>query len=217
MTITKNDIDEGNRRKQRSLEILKKEFVPYLEYLAPYGEGKYRLKKEICIRAICLMLVAVRAEGLEKEIVLKIVQEFGVGKDFSPEEYEFLSKDNFDFKDKVKFLWRYESLVVLLWVLGYITKLERPEDICNVESVVSIICDRGRERFIDESKLKPFNQVLDEADLIFRYHWAVRNENLKGNPSPANLDASIIYERRYSLEWILNKNNDHWDEVDTST
>lgn len=117
MVITINGIDSGNRRKQRSLEILKKECVPYLEFFPPYNEGKYRSKKEICIRAICLMLVAVRAEGLEKEMVLKIVQEFGVTKDFSPEEREFLSKDNFDFKDKVKFLWRYESLVVLLWVL----------------------------------------------------------------------------------------------------
>ncbi|MCC8377225.1 MAG: DUF4272 domain-containing protein [Rickettsia endosymbiont of Graphium doson] len=207
----------ANKRKEKSLEILKKEGVPYLELFPPYHEDKLRTKEEICIRAMCLMVVAFKGEGLNKQKALEVAKELAITNDFSPEELAFLNNENPDPQDKINFLWRYESLWILLWVLGYVKELKRPEDICNVSEAVSIIKERKRDKFIEEAMLKPVSEILDIADLTFRYHWAVRNAWIKKEEPPAKLDPSVIYERRYALEWLLNNHNEDWDNIDTPT
>lgn len=207
----------AKERKKKSLEILRKEGVPYLELFPPYDKCKLRTKEEICIRVLCLMVTAFRAEGLNKQKAWELAEELAVTNNFSPEELNFLNKEILDPQDKINFLWRYESLWILLWVLGYIKELKRPEDICDVPEAVSIIKERKRDKFIKEAMLKPVSEILDIADLTFRYHWAVRNAWIKNEKPPAKLDSSVIYERRYALEWVLNNHNEDWDNIDTPT
>ena len=74
------------KRFERTVSILKKEEVPYIEWLPVYTGSGLKPKEEICNRAICLMIVAVKGEGLEFDRVLQIAKQYDVVDCFSSEE-----------------------------------------------------------------------------------------------------------------------------------
>jgi hypothetical protein len=77
--------------------------------------------------------------------------------------------------------------------------------------------ERSTAQFIAEAKLRPFAQVLDQADLIYRYHWAVVDARIKNKPSPAGLEPGVVQERHHALNWLLGYMHQDWDEVSTDT
>jgi hypothetical protein len=61
------------------------------------------------------------------------------------------------------------------------------------------------------------DQILDQADLIYRYHWAVVDARVKGKQPPAGLDPGIVYERHYALNWLIRYSDQEWDDISTDT
>ena len=45
--------------------------------------------------------------------------------------------------------------------------------------------DHGRDEFLKKANLRPKAEILDAADLIYRYHWAVRDAQLNGRKATA--------------------------------
>ena len=76
---------------------------------------------------------------------------------------------------------------------------------------------RKLSKFIENAKLRDQEEIFDQADLIYRYHWAVRNNNLKGIETPGNLDKSVIMERHHALNWLIDLNKTDWDDIVTDT
>ena len=211
---------EQEERKQRSIKILTSNSIPFMKHLpviVSESEIELRSKVEICERAMALCLVAAYAEGLEKEFIDKKINEFQIANCFSPKEKYFLALPSFDTTIKAQFLWRYESLWVLLWSLGYVKNLETPTKICDVPFSVKTINDKGRESFIQNANLRSKTEILDQADLIYRYHWATTEARIKNNPMPGNLDNSVVYERHYALNWLISTKNQAWDDISTDT
>ena len=68
---------------------------------------------------------------------------------------------------------------------------------------------------IQDSELRPIADILDQADLIYRYHWAVRNARLKGQPTPAALNPDVTQERHHALNWLIMA--EAWDDVPIDT
>ena len=58
---------------------------------------------------------------------------------------------------------------------------------------------------------------LRQADLIYRYHWAVTNARLKGQRAPAALDPGVTQERHHALNWLIGYNEQDCDHVSTDT
>lgn len=77
--------------------------------------------------------------------------------------------------------------------------------------------DRDTEQFIKDAKLRPLNEILDQADLIYRYHWGVVNARLKKTKAPANLQGGVVKERHYMLNWLIGYQDQKWDEISTDT
>ena len=211
---------EQEKRKAKSINILKERKVPFIELL-PCIEGEneasFRTKEEVAERAICLALVAAYAEGLEKSILEEKAEEFKVQDAFTDDEKAFFAMEEIDDLTKAKFLWRYESLWVLLWALSYVETLEFPTEICDVPFAVQTVVKRGREKFISDAKLRSKAEILDEADLIYRLHWATTETRIHGDEMPADLDGDTVFERHYALNWLICYGNDDWDNVETNT
>lgn len=208
-------------RKQKSEKILLKEGVPFISHL-PIIEGEetaqIRNLEEIARRAMALNIVAVKGEGLEQERVLEIIEQYNLSSAFSPKEREFIQNENPSQKDLINFTWRYESYWVLLWALSYIEELSRPDGICDVPRAVQIMVDRTAEEFIKDAKLRTTGEILDAADLIYRYDWACVDARLHGKPAPAGLEPSVVYERHYALNWLIGyAENTDWDDISTDT
>jgi hypothetical protein len=211
---------EAAERKARSVDRLKKEGVPTLDNLPVIEdsqEAKTRTKEEIAQRAIAVCLTAVKGEGVEQKAIDSLVVKFGADKFFTPEEAAFIKDPMPTQEDRIKFSWRYECLWVMLWSLGYIEKLERPEGICDVPKAVSFLKNRDTAQFINDAKLRSLNEILDEADLIYRYHWAVTSARLKGQEAPAKLEGGVVQERHYALNWLIGYMDQAWDDVSTDT
>lgn len=103
--------------------------------------------------------------------------------------------------------WRHECFWVILWALGYIDELGRPDTICDVKRAVSILRVNGSDGFLKNANLRPQSEILDAADLIFRYHWAVVDARVNQRDAPAGLD----------LNWLVGYMDQEWDDVSTDT
>ncbi len=166
---------------------------------------------------MALCIVAVKGEGLEQELIDKLVEQYSLASAFTPDEKAFIENPNPTQHDRVQFAWRYEGYWVMLWALGFLDKLERPDTICDVKLAVSILRDHGRDGFLKKAKLRPQAELLDAADLIYRYHWAVVDARVNESEAPAGLDSGIVMERHHALNWLIGYMDQEWDDVSTDT
>lgn len=205
-------------RKLRSIKILKIYKTPYFEHLPPIQDEtqvQLRTKEEIVNRAICLSIVAARAEGLEIKNLKEIIKEYDVEDEFTDKENEFIFNDVPTKQEKIDALWRYESCWVLLWALSYVNKLDFPNKMSNVIESANIIVNRGKKRFLHEAMLRSKSEILNQADLVYRYNWAARQAELNKTIIPRGLKSRIVYERHYALSWLINYMDKEWDEIST--
>lgn len=207
-------------RRERSISRLMSEGVPVDQYL-PSIEGesqaRHRSLEEVAYRAMALLVVAVKGEGLEQEIVENLVSEYGLAEHFSPKEQAFLQDLDPSQHDRIQFSWRYEAACTLLWALGYIGELGKPTAICDVAGAVKVMHQRSNEQFLADARLRPLVEILDQADLIYRYHWAVVDARIKGQLAPAGLEPGVTLERHYALNWLIGYQDQPWDEISTDT
>ena len=211
---------EAIERRVRSSARLKQEGVPTMERLPVIedsGEVKFRPVDEVAKRAIAVCLTAAKGEGIDQATVDSLVRRYGANAFFSPKEAAFIGNPNTTAQERAQFSWRYEDYWVLLWALGYVDTLDRPEDQCDVPKAIQFLRDRTTAQFIQDAKPRPLGVILDEADLIYRYHWAVIDARLKNQPAPAKLDGGVVQERHYALNWLIGYMDQSWDNVSTDT
>ncbi len=77
--------------------------------------------------------------------------------------------------------------------------------------------DRSTEEFVAGARLRALSDILDEADRIYRYHWAVTEARVDREPSPAGLEPGVTHERHYALNWLIRYLDQEWDDVSTDT
>jgi hypothetical protein len=212
--------NEAFARKQRSMTRLRAEAVPTnegLPIIETEAEAKFRTTEQAALRAMALCIVASRAEGLDEEMMKKLVADFKLDETLTPKEKKFIFNPKPSDHDRTQFVWRYECYSVLLWALGFVDGLETPKGICDVKRSVRILRDHGREEFLKKAKLRSKAEILDAADLIYRYHWAVRDAQLNSRKAPAGLEPGVVMERHYALNWLIGYLDQDWDDVGTDT
>ena len=210
---------EAADRKLRSENILRAEGVPFfaaLPVIETTVEALKRSKEEVALRTLCILLVAAKGEGLDQEIVERVLEFNELRPHLTPKELAFVSDQSPSQHDRIQFTWRHEAAWTLLWALGFVAQLGKPAQICDVEFAARTMAERTTPQFIEDSELRPIAEILDQADLIYRYHWAVRNARLKGQQVPAALDPGVTQERHYALNWLIGY-SEAWDKVKTDT
>lgn len=211
---------EATERKKQSEAILGKNNVPintHLPVIEDSSSASVRDERQVAQRAMALLIVAVKAEGLEQEIVEKLVEQYDLTKVLTAKESQFIKESKPSEFDKTQFIWRYESAWTLLWTLGYVEDLSPPTGICDVPAAVTFLQTRTSEQFIRDSNLRSEKEILDQADLIYRYHWAIVDARVNGLKIPADINGSVVYERHYALNWLIGYMNQDWDNVTTDT
>ena len=207
---------EAQNRKARSTAILKAEGVPINESLPVIADSattKWRSAEEIAKRAIAICLTAVKGEGMDQTNLNEMVDFYGATPFFSPQEAAFIKSPTPSFKDRAMFTWRHEDYYVLLWALGYVDDLGRPDHQCDVMKTAGFLKNRNTEEFIQDAKLRNISVILDQTDLIYRYHWAVVDARLKGRNPPANLSEDVLMEWHYVLNWLIGYMDQDWASV----
>lgn len=211
---------EGLQRKERSEAILRAEGVPintHLPVIETEREATVRPTEQVAYRALALLVVAVKGEGLEQPVVERVINDYELEAHFTPKEAAFIRDPSPSEHDRIQFVWRYEAAWVLLWALGYVDTLDTPTGICDVPRAVGLMQARSAQQFIAEAKLRPLHEVLDQADRIYRYHWAVVDARIKGREPPAGLEPGVTMERHYALNWLIGYMDQDWDDISTDT
>ena len=209
-------------RRLASEEICKSKGVPNYKnpnslWVDSEEDVELRTQDEVVDRAIALLFIGLKSEGLEQVHLDKVKKGFDVSAKLSPVEKEYVNAGTPTEQQAANANWRYESLHVLLWSLSFIDELVYPAQLCNVADDVKIIYELGPAKFRDQSKLRTKTEILDQADLILRFDWACVNARVKGEEAPGGLNSSVVYERHYSLNWLIKYLNQNWDDVTTNT
>jgi hypothetical protein len=185
------------------------------------SEVNLREASEVALRALALLVVAVRAESLNQGEPLSTAELRerlpGGFRALSTVELEFLQQDAPEQQAIANHAWRYESLTVLLWALGLLEALPPATEICDVPKVAGILFQADSERLIRDATLRTTPALLDALDLHFRLHWAVRQARHDEREPPAQLEPGVVMERHHALNWLTCFQSAEWDDVDTPT
>lgn len=218
ITATK---DQQDRRTQ-SENYCKAHNIPVYRnpnslFVEPEAKVTIRTQDEIINRVLALCYIGLKSEGLAQKHLDKMDKDFNIMAKLTANEKDYAVAQQPTEQQKIDANWKYESLHVMLWVLGFIDKLSYPDQICDVANDVKIIHDLTEQKFRQKAKLRTKKEILDQADLILRLNWACVSARIKDQPTPSNLDAGVVFERHHSLNWLINYLNQDWDSVTTDT
>lgn len=212
--------ERAELRKQRTMARLRGEGVPVIDWLPcieDEDEAHIRRQSEVVDRAIALMGVAGKGERAPEALLERFAREFELPSKLSPNEKEFWEAPAPSPQECSTFTWRYEALAVLLWSLSYLPNLERPTEQVDAAKLGEIILRRGAATFSAEAKLRPAAELLDFADLMYRYHWAVRDAQVHQRPPPAGLSSDIVMEWDWAVRWLVGSLDQDWDDISLDT
>lgn len=207
-------------RKRRSDARLRQEGLPVNTWL-PVIESEVHTRlpptETVAMRAAATLTVAARAAGMPQDQVEALIREYGLHAWFSPDEQAFMTKPAPDEQERGIRSWRFEAANVLFWALGFVERLGRPEAQCDPAPLVALVEGQSRAAFLASARLRPAPQILDEADLIYRYRWALVDARIKRLPSPAGLNDDVAMERHHALNWLVQHSETAWDDITLDT
>lgn len=218
ITATKN---QAERRANSEAYCKQKDIPVYKDPNALFVDSEdkvtIRTQDEVVDRALALCYIGLKSEGLEQKNLDRFDKDFDISSKLSPLEKAYATALQPTEQQKTDANWRYESLHVMLWALGFIDSLNYPNQMCNVADDVKIIFTLKEQQFRQKAKLRSQKEILDQADLILRLDWACVSARVNGQPPPGHLDKGVVFERHHSLNWLISYLNQHWDEVTTDT
>ncbi len=183
--------------------------------------------EEIVKRAVAIFSCALYAEcllmengslDLAKSHFNEINKRYGVMNYLSNKEKEYIEIIAPEETSSIQFSWQYERCAVLLWALE-LMELNDPTDICDVGKAAKVIrsCN-SLEELIQKAKVKSSEELLDMQTKILYYDWACVDARIKNIEPPAGLEAGVVQEQHYALNWLIGANGTcEWDDIRTDT
>ena len=206
-------------RKAKSIAAIKELGLPFSENL-PVVEDEAsiapRSPEEVAERTLALAISAVKGESNDQRLIDSLITRYAAKQLFTPAELAFITNPSPTQQQLTDFAWQYECVHVLLWALGHIEKLQPPNQICDVPGEISIIRDLGREKLSSTAHPRPLSEILDQADLYYRLHWAAIELRIDGKSSD-KANEEIIDERHKALNWLIRYMGQNWDDITTDT
>ena len=219
---------EQIQRRSKSIDFLSSYGIYVLESLPlieSADECEFRTAEQTACRMTALLAAAMYSECLywekmpvreARDYVDRTLGYFGFREYLSHKERQFLTNENPSESEITEFSWEYENLFVMLWALGFEDTLFFPEKICDVASAVKKAASfSSLSEIIAYSKMRPYNEILDEADLIYRLDWACVNARISNLGEITGVNSGVVRERHKSLNWLIGLGE--WDNVDIST
>ncbi|MCI8649310.1 MAG: DUF4272 domain-containing protein [Anaerotruncus sp.] len=222
-------IAESKARKARSIALLKEQQIPYIDHL-PVLEAstsdiiKVRTDWEIAQRAVCSIVTIqvafdrIHEDDVENSTVFfgRILRAYEVKDDLTELEGKVFA-GLLEREDLIRFTWQYEAAWTLLWALGLVGELDFPSHICDYQQAIQPIATcKTMGDLLALTHLRPIEEILDAADLTYRYHWACVDARMHDQEPPMGLNEDVVVERHKGLNWLIGYSDD-WDNTPADT
>lgn len=212
---------ESEARKQRSIDAISTRGIATIEHLPTVPDStqvSLRSTEVVARRALTLAAVAIKGELRHSEVSFEILERFGIQpEDASPIERAFLQDEAPEEQAFINAIWRYESCNIMMWALGLMEDLPFPETIVDVESLSHAVRDADNmAEFLATTQPRALPEVLEQLDLTYRLHWACVDARINNKTLDA-VDSSVVFERHYALNWLVDLYGEPWDDVSTPT
>lgn len=194
--------------------------IPFIEHLPTIEEESetvLRTAQEIAERIIILSYLCYIGEVEEDKLdVVKYLKKEKLWDSVTPiEKKQFLTTSKFEQQELINISWKAECIWILLWTIKKIEVLEMPTDEIQIEDFIELLPDfmETTKHFIETSQLRYKSEILDQSDLLYRLHWAAKNDK----SHELSINRSIIQERHYAINWVTCYENLNWDEITVDT
>lgn len=143
----------------------------------------------------------------------------------TPDETRFINEKNPEHGDLIKFSWKAEALVSLIWSLkGLDTMPPLNEQFDTFNNAMVTNAFQNTQIFLSNASLRSDDELETMESFLYHQHWRTRDRDLGFNtdkpdehdPPIDALDSGIVYERRYGMSWVVG-NGESWDDVPTDT
>ena len=211
---------EAEARKARSIVRLQSEGVPFIDALPVIVDehnASLRDAQVVGRRVLALAVLSAKLDGKSTAEIAGWIEKFYLAEDLSEEEKTFLTSPQGDEQLLMRLSWRSEAGLALLWVLGEVEILERPDKFSRVEPLYRLLEMPSKQTWLESVHLRPASEILDALDLHYRYHWAVVDARLQLHLPPAGLNPDVVQQRHYALNWLTGYMDQPWDAVTTDT
>ena len=222
-----NNVITAQERKNKSIEILVSQGVPYIDHLPLRYETEEvtpRDKKEVIERVACSFASIMCALSIGKKEYTEQDRVY-MTQDFLSNKYHALElltpmeqqviAGTISEAGAINAVWKYEAVWALLWALGIVEELSLPSEICDCDLVMGTMRRfKGLDDFMAHTTLRPIEEILQALDLHYRYHWTTVNARIYGSDL-AGLDEDIVMERRAGLEWLCCKGQENDNLTDS--
>ncbi|MDM5250757.1 DUF4272 domain-containing protein [Lysinibacillus sp. G4S2] len=221
--------EEGEQRKNKTIAYLKEKAIPYtasLPQLPTIEACQFKNQEDIARRAVALLIViqfacdVAQGGNVEesRDFFINMLRTYKVEDFLTSNERDFLQASEPDVQEAINISWQYEAYWTLIWALGFVEELDFPDEVCDCEHAIQVVSNcETFEQFYLQTAMRSQEEILDEADKIYRYHWACVDSRIQEQTAPANMNESIVMERRRGLFWMIGHRNEEWDTISMDT
>lgn len=221
--------EEGEQRKNKTIAYLKERAIPYtasLPQLPPIEDCQFKTQEDIARRAVALLIViqfacdVAQGGNVEesRDFFVNMLRTYKVKNYLTHNERDFLQASEPDVQKAINIAWQYEAYWTLIWALGFVEELNFPDEVCDCEYAIQVVSNcETFEQFYLQAVMRSQVEILDEADKIYRYHWACVDSRIQERPAPAGMNESTVMERRRGLFWMIGHRNEEWDNMSMDT
>lgn len=180
-------------------------------------EAKVRDAGEIASRASALFAVVSASMGEDQRFVVDWLYNNALWEELTPKEIKFLSSSKPTRQTIVEASWRSQALPVLLWALGLVKEMPGiEEEVLPFEDLQLLAppfnC-MSVEEFVASAQCRSKQELKEMYDTIWQVHWSLRNAERNNLPKADPIHISIIEQRHRAILWILNSQDEPWDEI----
>ncbi|HJP63736.1 MAG TPA: DUF4272 domain-containing protein [Mucilaginibacter sp.] len=208
-------------RKEITNNFLKKIRVPILNSLPvveDHTNAHFRTNIEVARRCLILFsLISVAKNQMTGIEAIGYLKKYKLWVNVAPSEAEYLKNANRPKQADIDISWQIERLNVLLWALNIIDTLPLPLKECDFTNYKNLPDAKNNPlNWIENTRLRSKEDILNETDLIYRIHWATTEARLHNQPMPYNFNNDVVFERHFALNWLV-VYSENWDDITTDT
>ncbi len=179
---------------------------------------EFRTPPEVARRCLVLCSLVAVSHDEDRINVISWLKREGIWKDVSPEERYFFQLKKPTKKQIINASWRVEALQMLLWALQLVSSIEVGKSRADFSALKELLPFlTSTFEFINNSELRPDNEIVEMQDRIYQAHWSVRDAEVNGKSVSQDIDPGIVVERHYALNWLMGYLGQAWDDVTTDT